>query len=389
MNVADLVEYVAPCAVRWRRHMHENPELSFQEHETARFVRDVLGQIGELEVSSPTPTSVMATLRGGAGAGRLIALRADIDALPIHEESEHPFRSRVAGRMHACGHDGHTAMLLATAHALARVRDDLRGEIRFLFQHAEELPPGGAVDMIEAGVLDGVEEVVGCHLLTTMPTGVIAVPEGHCTASADNFEITIRGHGTHAAWPHLGTDPVPIAAQVVTALQQVVARRTSPHDSLVLSVTRIHGGLVDNVIPETVVLGGTVRAFRPQVREATEQEIRRIVTGIAGAHGATADVQITRGYPSCDNHPGVAQRVGAAVRQVPGAELVEMEPLPAGDDMAYFVDEVPGVYFFVGTSSPEADSTYPHHHPRFTIDEASLPLGIGTYLHYVLGELGT
>jgi amidohydrolase len=384
--IARLVDEIAPRAVRWRRHLHERPELSFHEHETARFIRDVLGNVGGLEVSSPTPTSVMARLR--AGSGRCIALRADHDALPITEESDHPFRSQVDGRMHACGHDGHTAMLLAVAHALAELREEIDGEVRFLFQHAEELPPGGAVEMIEAGVLEGVDEVVGCHLLTTMESATIAVHDGSCTASVDNFNITIRGRGAHAAWPHLGIDSVAIAASVVTALQQVVARRTSPHDSVVLSVTRIHGGVADNVMPETVELGGTVRAFSPQARRETEDAIRQIVAGITAAHGAQFEIAWTRGYPSVVNDAGVAQKVRAAVGRVDGARLVDVEPLPAGDDMAYFVDAVPGVYFFVGTSSGAAGSTFPHHHPRFTIDEDTLPLGIETFLHYVVGELG-
>jgi amidohydrolase len=273
-------------AVSWRRYLHRHPELSFQEHETARFIRDTLASFGPFEVDSPTPTSVVARLRGER-PGRTLALRADIDALPIQEQSDAAFASEVDGVMHACGHDGHTAMLLAVAKLFAARRPDLEGEMRFVFQHAEELPPGGAAELVDAGVLDGVDAVLGCHLISTLELGRIAAPDGCCTAAADMFAVRITGRGGHGAFPEQTVDPIAVAAQAISGLQHVVSRGTSPGESVVVSVTRIAGGTADNVIPDHVDLGGTVRTFSDEARARTRGAMARVLDGIAGAHGAT------------------------------------------------------------------------------------------------------
>jgi amidohydrolase len=364
--------------LEWRRHLHMYPELSFEEHETARYIAGILAGIPGVEVSNPTPTSVLGVLRGGGGPGTRVALRADIDALPIDEENDFPFRSQNEGAMHACGHDGHAAMLLGAATVLATLSPQLRGEIRFVFQHAEERLPGGARELVAAGVLEDVDVVTGCHLLSTLPLGRIAVPAGICTAAADTLTITITGRGGHGAFPHLSVDPIAIGAQVVTNLQQIVSRRTSPLASVVVSVTQFHGGAADTVIPDGVRLGGTVRTFDGEVREQTRAAIEQTIAGIVSAHGAGYELDYVYGYDAGINDARVADLVARSVGQVHGTELVEMEPLPAGDDMTYFLQAAPGAYFFVGTRSDEAGSTYPHHHPRFKIDERSLPHGAET-----------
>ncbi len=366
-----MVSEVVADAVAWRRHLHAHPELSFCEHETARFVRETLASFGGLEVECPTPTSVVARLRSGR-PGRALALRADMDALPIHEESGVDFASRTDGVMHACGHDGHTAMLLAVARLLLARRAELRGEIRFLFQHAEELPPGGAAELVAAGVLDGVDAVVGCHLMSTLELGKVAVLDGACTAAADTFSVTIRGRGGHAAFPHETVDPIAVAAEAISNLQHVVSRNTPPRESAVLSVTRIAGGTADNVIPEAIQFGGTVRTYRQEIRERTREAMARVLGGVTAAHGATFELDYVFGYEPVFNHPPLS----ALVREAAGGDrLVEFDPLMAGEDFSAYLRVCPGCFFFVGAGGNDA---FPHHHSRFTIDERALPVGIET-----------
>lgn len=241
-DIACLVARIEPDIVTWRRHLHAQPELSFKEFETSRFVAERLRSFGGIEVSLVSETGVMGRIRG-TSTGPTVALRADIDALPIQEENTFDFVSRAEGVMHACGHDGHTAVLLGVARILADMRDEISGEIRFLFQHAEELPPGGARDFIAAGVMDGVDYVIGCHLLSTIESGQAAVTVGPAMAAADMFSLTIRGKGGHGGFPHETTDPIAITSQVITNLQHIVARQTDPLQSVVVSTTRIVGGL--------------------------------------------------------------------------------------------------------------------------------------------------
>ena len=366
--------------VAWRRHLHANPELSFHEHETARFVEQTLASFGGLELERPTPTSVVARLHG-ARPGRTLALRADMDALPIHEESGLEFASRNDGVMHACGHDGHTACLLAVARMLVERRDELAGEVRLLFQHAEELPPGGASELVAAGVLDGVDAVVGVHLFSTLELGKVAVLDGPCTAAADVFTATIRGKGGHAAFPHESVDPIAIAAQAITNLQHVVARTTRPLDSAVVSVTQIHGGTADNIIPEAVRLGGTVRTYRQEVRERTRDTIERILNGVTAAHGGDYELDYTFGYDPVVNDLELA----ALIRDAVGLDrVVDYDPIMGGEDFSAYLRAAPGCFVFVGAGG---EGAYPHHHPRFTIDELALPVAVETLLQTALRYL--
>jgi amidohydrolase len=360
MTVTEAIEQ----AVEWRRHLHAHPELSFQEHETAAFVEERLRSFGGLELERPTPTSVVARLR--CGEGPTLALRADMDALPILEETGLPFASTRPGVMHACGHDLHTATLLAVARTLVERRDELAGEVRFLFQHAEELHPGGARELVAAGALDGVDAVVGQHVFADVEVAKVAVRTGAFMASSDTFELVVRGVGGHAAYPHQAADAVAAAAQVVVGLQHVVAREVDPIRSAVVSVTRIAGGTADNILPPEVVLGGTVRTFEPEVKAQVRAAIERLATGIAAAHRCSAELRYDEGYAAVVNHAEVAELVR---RNVDPQRLVEVEPGMGGEDFSAYQQVVPGCFFVVGGGGPDA---YPHHHPRFQVDESAI-----------------
>jgi amidohydrolase len=374
------LDAAAAQAVLWRRHLHARPELSFAEHETARFVRERLEALGGLEIDRPTPTSVVARLRAGR-PGPTLALRADLDALPITEESGVEFSSVVPGVMHACGHDGHTAMLLAVAGLLHDRRAELRGEVRFIFQHAEEVPPGGAAELVAAGVLDGVDAVIGAHLFSTLELGKVAAIDGPCTAFADTFSATVRGRGGHAAFPHEAVDPIPIAAQAISSVQQIVSRGTSPLQSAVVSVTRIAAGTADNVIPDVVELGGTVRAYREDVRLDARDSLARILDGVTAAHRATYELEYLDGYAPVVNDP----RLAGLVREAAGADrLCDFEPIMGGEDFSAYLRAAPGCFFFVGAGEAGA---FPHHHPRFTLDERALGVGIETFTRAAMSFL--
>ncbi len=374
-------------AIAWRRHLHANPELSFAEHETARFVEETLRALGPFEIERPTATSVVASLRTGR-EGQVLALRADIDALPIQEETDLPFASRVPGVMHACGHDGHTAMLLAAAKLLAERRGELAGELRLVFQHAEELPPGGARELVAAGVMEGVDLVVGVHLMSGYPVGRVVSQPGPLLAAADSIAIEIRGRGGHAAYPHLTVDPVSVAAHAITALQQIVAREVDPLDNAVVTIARVQAGTADNVIPESVLLGGTVRTFKPETRGAVRGAIERVLRGVTDAHRASFELAYTEGYDAVVNDAGVAGLVEEATRRELGDDvLLRVDPIMGGEDFSAYLTAAPGAFFFVGARNEEIRADFPHHHPRFAIDEAALRTGIAVFTRTALDVL--
>jgi amidohydrolase len=371
-------------AIAWRRHLHAHPELSFQEAETSRYVEETLQSFDGLELSRPAPTSVVASLQG-ARPGKVLALRADMDALPIQEETGLEFASTRPGVMHACGHDGHTAMLLATARLLSMRRDELAGEVRFVFQHAEEKPPGGARQLVDAGVMDDVDLILGAHLASMKDVGRVGCRPGPIAAAADTFSAEIRGRGGHAAAPHRALDPVVVAAQVVTNLQQLVSRSVDPLASAVVSVTRFHAGTADNIIPEAVELGGTVRTFDPAVRESLRAGLERVFRGVTDAHGATYTLDYVEGYAAVINDEGAAALVEAAARAELGEDaLMEAEPIMGGEDFSAYLEKAPGAFFWVGAGSEDA---VPHHHPRFTVDESALRPGIAVFARAALDYL--
>lgn len=362
--------------ISWRRHLHMHPELSFHEHKTSQFVFDTLSAMPGLEVSRPTVTSVVARLRG-TEPGRTIAVRADMDALPITEENDVPYQSRVSGVMHACGHDGHTSILLGLAQLLSERKEEIRGEVRFIFQHAEELSPGGAEEMVEAGVMEGVEQIIGLHLWASMPYGFIGLVAGPAMAAPDVFHITIKGQGGHAAIPQETVDPIAIGAQIVTALQHIVSRNVDPLDNAVLSVTQFIAGTTFNVIPETAYLTGTVRTFDAALRTRIPQLMERIIHGVTSAHGASFDFKYERGYRPVVNDPALTARLTNLVGREFGATTLQpLRPSMGGEDFSAYQQKAPGVFAFVGAGNVEAGITFPHHHPRFQIDERSLDLGL-------------
>jgi amidohydrolase len=374
--------------VAWRRHLHANPELSFQEHETSAFVEQTLRSFGGLEIERPTPTSVVARLHGVGRPGKVVALRGDLDALPIHEENDVPYASTRAGVMHACGHDGHTAMLLAAAEALVERRDMLSGEVRFVFQHAEELPPGGAEALVAAGVVDGVDLVVGVHLDSGLDTGLLSVMPGPVTAAADLFTLEITGRGGHGAFPHETVDPVAVAAQVISNLQHVVSRETDPLGSAVVSVTTVHAGTAKNVIPGSVTLGGTVRTLTAACRHEVRDAIERVVRGVTEAHRAGFSFDYQVGYDPVVNDPAAAAAVrDAIVGELGDAAFVEQPPVMGGEDFSAYGVAAPAAFFWVGSANEALRTTFPHHHPRFDIDEAALRRGTAVFVRAALDAL--
>ena len=370
--------------IQWRRHFHMYPELSYSEERTSQMVYDILQTFPHLEVSRPTQYSVMARLIGKR-PGRTIALRADMDALPIDEENKFDFVSRYKGVMHACGHDGHMAMLLGTAYTLSGKYDQIEGEIRFLFQHAEENFPGGAQEMVDAGVMEGVDCIIGAHLWSPLEVGKVGVIYGPAMAAPDAFSITIIGKGGHAGIPHETIDSIAIGTQVVSQLQQIVSRLTNPLDSLVLSVTQFHAGTTHNVIPDSATIGGTVRSLRNELRKQTAERIEKIVKSITEAYGASYTFTYEYGYRPVVNEEVVTRHVESTALKLLGKEcVVRLQPTMAGEDFSKKKKKAPGTFFFIGAGNEEKGIIYPHHHPRFTIDEDALPIGVSIFVSSVL-----
>ncbi len=373
--------------LRWRRHLHRHPELSFHEERTAAYIAGELSGIQGIAVSHPTATSVVGRLEGALPGGT-VALRADIDALPIVEETDLPFASAHPGAMHACGHDGHAAMLLAAATLLARRRSELRGQVVFIFQHAEELAPGGAQELVDKGVLAGVDVVLGQHLWLPLDAGYLGLAPGPVTAAVDTFEATVVGRGGHAAQPHLTVDAVVLASQVVLAWQTIVSRAADPLQPLVLSVTRIEGGQADNVLPDEVRLVGTVRSYDPALRELVLRRMEEILRGLADAAGGSYRLRLTRGYAPVVNDGDLAERLRPILAEVLGdGPLVPATPSMVGEDFSAYGQAAPSCFWFLGARSEAKGITFPHHHARFTIDEDILPLGAAALAGAALGLL--
>ncbi|MDF0725976.1 M20 family metallopeptidase [Cytobacillus sp. S13-E01] len=359
-------------AVHIRRHLHENPELSFKEVETPKYIAKYHEELGHEVRTGVGERGVVAKLVGKK-PGPTIALRADFDALPIHEETDVPFKSKVDGVMHACGHDAHTAGLLVLAKALNSIQDELHGTIVFIHQHAEEYQPGGAIAMIEDGCLEGVDVIFGTHVWATGPYGEVGFRSGPTMAAADRFHIKVKGKGGHGAQPHLTKDSLVVACQLVTNLQQIVSRRVDPIESAVLSVGNFVAQNAFNVIADTVQLDGTVRTFKEDVRNQVEKEMERIVRGTCLAADVDYDFDFVRGYPATVNHPEETEFVAELAKSVPGVTNVyEIAPQMGGEDYAYYLEHVKGTFFFTGAGNPDWDVTYPHHHPKFDIDERSM-----------------
>lgn len=380
MDVKELVEKLYPQMVEWRRHFHQHPELSFQEKETSKFVAAYLKELG-LEVKTHIGGYGLTGLLKGSEPGPTIALRADMDALPIQDEKEDcEYRSTVPGVMHACGHDGHMAVLMGAATALKQLQEQIKGNIVFLFQPAEEQPPGGASKMIEDGVLDGIDAIYGIHLWSPFPYGTIGYCYDQMLASADRFELEIIGKGGHGAVPHTAIDSIVVASQVVVQLQSIVSRQINPLQSSVISVGKIEGGEAFNAIAQRCKLLGTTRSFDVEVREELLERIERVAKSVCDMYGATYRYEILRGYPPLINHRSEVERVLKIAKNVVQDEkqLVEMEPVMGAEDFAYYLQKKPGAFFVVGAAK-QTDNV-PHHHPRFDIDERGMKVAMELFV---------
>jgi hippurate hydrolase len=359
---------------QWRRDLHAHPEIAFEEHRTAGIVAEHLESFGIEVHRGLAKTGVVGQLKAGTG-NRAIALRADMDALPLEEYNEFDHRSQTDGMMHACGHDGHTTMLLGAAKYLAESKD-FDGTVYFIFQPAEEGEGGGKV-MIEEGLFEQfpAETVFGLHNWPGMPAGQFGIAAGPMMAAFDIFDLKITGNGSHAAMPHQGVDSIVTASQVVTALQTITSRNTNPLDALVVSVTQIHGGDAYNIIPDSVQLRGTVRSFKDSVGEYAEQAIARIATGICQAAGATMELDYQRRYPSTINHADETELAALAAAAVVGDDNIDRHPVPSmgSEDFAYMLRERPGCYVWLGNGM--ADGGCMLHNPGYDFNDDILPVG--------------
>jgi amidohydrolase len=364
--------------VEIRRYLHQHPELSFEEVETPKYIAAYHEKLGHEVRTGVGGRGVVAKLKGGK-PGKTVALRADFDALPIHEENDVPYKSKVDGVMHACGHDGHTATLLVLAKILNSMKDEIEGTIVFIHQHAEEYQPGGAIAMIEDGCLEGVDVIFGTHLWATLPVGEVGYRTGPFMAAADRFHVKIQGKGGHGAQPHLTKDAIVIGSQLVTNLQQLVSRRVNPLDSAVVSIGAFEAVNAFNVIADTAKLTGTVRTFNEDVRDLLEKEIERVIEGTCVAADATYNYQFLRGYPAVVNHAEETDFIAEIAKNVPEVtDATEMEAQMGGEDFAYYLQHVRGTFFYTGAQHPNWDVTYPHHHPKFDIDERAMLIAANT-----------
>ncbi|MCM0624670.1 amidohydrolase [Lysinibacillus sp. OL1_EC] len=361
-----------------RRHLHEYPELSFEEVETPSYIATFHRELGHVVREGVGGRGVVAILRGRK-PGKTVALRADFDALAIHEENDVPYKSKIAGKMHACGHDGHTATLLGLAKALNAMRDQIEGTIVFIHQHAEEVAPGGAKPMIEDGCLEGVDVIFGTHLWAPTPLGEILVKDGAIMAAADKVEITVQGKGGHGAEPHHSIDAVTLASQFVVNAQQLVSRRIDPLKSAVLTIGHFEAINPFNVIADRVVLAGTIRTFEEEVRIQMEQELEAVLNATCLAFGASYEYRYTRGYPPVYNHQRETEFLAQLASTVPGVDqVITCPPFMIGEDFAYYLEKVPGTFFFTGAKKPEWETAYPHHHARFDFDERAMLIAAKT-----------
>ena len=370
-------------AVAIRREIHRRPELGFEEHNTQAIVERELDALG-IEHRRSAGTGVVGVIRG-ALPGRVAGLRADMDALPITEDSGEPCSSEIKGKMHACGHDSHTAMLLGAARELQQSRETLHGSVVLLFQPAEE-GPGGAQPMIDDGALENprVDAVTMLHVDPRLPTGTIGITPGPVNAAADEFHLTIRGKGGHGAYPHKAVDVIPCAAATILALQNVVARETDPLASMVVTVGTIEGGYRNNVIADKVFMTGTVRTHDPAIRATAEEKLRRIIDNVAAAYGARAEVQMLYGYPPVVNDAVLAESFAEYAREH-GFTVERPAPTMGGEDFAYFAQRAPGVMVRLGIYNEGVGSVHSGHSPQFRLDEGAIPTGIATLVAFARG----
>jgi len=374
--------------IELRRDFHKHPELGFEEKRTGKVIADYLGSLGMDVFTGVGKTGVYGVLQG-KGPGKTVMLRADMDALPIQELGDCEYKSIHDGVMHACGHDGHMAILLGTAKILSRMRESFSGSIKFVFQPAEE-SLGGAKSMIEGGVLDNpkVDAAFGLHLISMLPVGYVGWKYGPIMAGMDAFTITIKGKGGHCAMPEGGVDAILISSQVISALQSLVTREISPISPVVIHVGTIKGGNAPNVIADQVVLGGSVRTLEQHVQRLIPERMERVIAGITHGMGGSFELDYKNGYPTTVNNPEITDLVRNAAGLVVGEDhVIEMPPTMASEDMSFYLQKVPGSYFYVGAGNAEKGITQPHHNSRFDIDETALELGAAMMCRLALSYL--
>lgn len=358
-----------------RRHLHEHPELSFHEAETAKFIQDFYkGKDVEVATEVGNGHAVVVTIKGGK-PGKTIALRADFDALPIEEQTDLPFKSKNPGVMHACGHDGHTAYLLVLADCLIQLKENIPGTIKIVHQHAEETPPGGAKSVVESGIIDDVDQIFGIHVFPFGESGQVYYHSGYAMAGRTYFKLKIQGVGGHGSSPHMANDAIVAGAYFVTAIQTVVSRRLNPFDTGVITIGSFDGKGSFNVIKDAVELEGDVRYMNTENRDKMDAEIHRIVAGIEAMFGVTVELTYTNDYPPLYNDPAVTEQVVASLQKGLGEYLTgisEYDMLSGSEDFAYYLQKIPGVFFYIGAKPKNTSNAYFNHHPKFDIDEDAL-----------------
>ena len=379
-RIQNLSEEFHPDMVDIRRHLHRHPELSYQEFETTEYIIERLEEL-DITVDRPLKTGCVGVLEGGKKSDRVIALRADIDALAIQEEGEHKeeFLSQNTGIAHCCGHDGHTANLLGTAKILSRLRDEIEGTVLLIFQPGEEKLPGGGRMLCETGYLQdkGVDVIYGLHSSPDYKPGTIATRKGPLMARPDEFKIDIQGTGGHAASPHLTVDPIVLAARIVNDIQTIVSRSINPTEPAVVTVGKITGGTTHNIIPGKVEMLGTVRTFSEETADTIKNKIEAIVKGVTESAGASYSFRFDYGYPAVINTDWSTEVVMETARELFGNDsvVVREDPIMAGEDFAFYQQHFPGTFFFLGSGKEETGSTYSWHYPRYNIDEACFKTG--------------
>ncbi|MDS3861072.1 M20 family metallopeptidase [Thermosynechococcaceae cyanobacterium BACA0444] len=380
-QIKHLAETLQPRLLEIRRHLHSHPELSGQETQTSAYVAGVLSSAGVQLLPGPAGVGVMGEIPGNGQDERILAIRTDLDALPIHERTHLDFASQRPGVMHACGHDVHTTVGLGTAMVLAQLQDHLPGRLRFIFQPAEEIAQGAAW-MIEAGAMQQVSSILSLHVFPSIPAGEIAVRYGALTAAADDLEIRIMGESGHGARPHEAIDAIWIAAQVITNLQQAISRTQNPLRPVVLTIGKISGGRAPNVIADQVILQGTVRSLHPETSQALPAWIEKIVAHTCQAYGATYELDYRRGVPSVCNAPHLTQLLQEAAQEAIGKENVHTLPEPSlgAEDFALYLEQAPGAMFRLGVGFADRPN-YPLHHPQFDVDEKAITVGVLTLAH--------
>ncbi|MGI6457611.1 MAG: M20 metallopeptidase family protein [bacterium] len=382
-KVESLTQEIMPKVIEWRRDFHAHPELSNREERTGRVVAEHLREMGIENLQTGVAHHGVVALIEGGKPGPVVALRADMDALPVTEETGLPFASQNEGVMHACGHDAHTAMLLGAAYVLQNLKDEIPGTVKLIFQPAEEGPPageeGGAKMMTKLGVLDNpkVEAIFGQHISTILDAGTIGyTPEG-TMAAVDQLKITITGKQTHAAYPWEGIDPVVTAAHIITAAQTLVSRNLDIRKTAVLSLGKINGGTRWNIIPDDVTIEGTIRTHDTDVRKMMLENLKRVITNTAESFGATAQLEVVDYGPVTYNNPKLVEKMLPTLKKVAGEAKVSLEkPSMGGEDFAYFAEKVPGFYFHLGVRNEETGAVNMVHTPKMIIDESALPLGV-------------